>query len=116
MKKNALVKKKHKKSRAIGTSNLPRLYVFRSNQHIYAQLIDDRNGYTLLTVSSLDATIKSLLSSTASCYAAKKVGTLIAEKTLSKGIKSVVFDRGKYLYHGRVKTLADSARQVGLKF
>lgn len=116
MRKKIVVKGKRKKSKFLDTFKSPRLYVFRSNNHIYAQVIDNTTGYTLLTVSTLDSSIKALSSSRATCQSAQKVGELIAKKALGKGIKSVVFDRGKYLYHGRIKALADSARQEGLIF
>lgn len=103
--------KRHKKIRSVikGTSKRPRLFVFRSNQHIYASLIDDEKGKTLATVNDFgikgSKTEKSI-----------KVGELIAGKALESKIKEIVFDRGGYKYHGRVKALADSAREKGLKF
>lgn len=96
-----------------GSSQRPRLCVFRSLNHIYAQVIDDSSGSTLCTASTLE---KDYEKSGGNIEAAKHIGKLIAERTLSKGIHSVVFDRGGYLYHGRVKSLAESAREAGLKF
>jgi large subunit ribosomal protein L18 len=93
-----------------GTPERPRLNVFRSNKQIYAQIIDDKNSVTLAQASSLK------LENGANIEGAKEVGKLVAEKAVEKGIKKVVFDRGGYLYHGRVKALADAARQAGLEF
>ena len=93
-----------------------RLVVFRSNANIYAQLIDDNNGYTLLTVSTLDKEIKKSVSDNGgNIKAASVIGDAIAKKALDKGIKEVFFDRGGYIYHGRVKALAEAARKSGLK-
>ncbi len=96
-----------------GTSTRPRLSVFRSAKHIYAQVIDDVSGVTLASASSLD---KDFEGSGGNVEGAKKVGAMIAERATQKGISEVVFDRGGYLYHGRVQALADSARESGLKF
>lgn len=93
-----------------------RLSVFRSGKHIYAQLIDDSKGVTLAAASSLDAEIKGKLKSTSTVEAAKSVGELIAKKAQKANVKEVVFDRGGYLFHGRVKALADAAREHGLSF
>jgi len=93
-----------------------RLSVFRSSRHIYAQLIDDAGGRTLAAASTLDKGIKSDLKTGADTEAAKAVGKLIAERAKAAGIERVVFDRGGYLYHGRVKALADAAREGGLAF
>jgi large subunit ribosomal protein L18 len=93
-----------------------RLSVFRSSKHIYAQLIDDDRGTTITSASSLEATTRTTLKTGASVDAAKAVGKLIAERAQQKGIKDVIFDRGAYLYHGRVKALADAAREAGLNF
>jgi large subunit ribosomal protein L18 len=98
-----------------GTKDMPRMSVFRSNKQIYVQLIDDDQGMTLTSASSRDKEIAGKKDITKS-EQAKLVGKLIAEKSLSKGIKNVVFDRGGYLYHGRVKQLAEGAREGGLKF
>jgi large subunit ribosomal protein L18 len=94
----------------------PRLSVFRSGQHIYAQIIDDVAGATLAAASTIDKTLKAGLKSTSNVEAAKAVGKLIAERAVAKGIKEVAFDRGGYKYHGRVKALADAAREGGLSF
>ncbi|MFW6319522.1 MAG: 50S ribosomal protein L18, partial [Bacillota bacterium] len=93
-----------------GTPERPRLNVFRSNKQIYAQVIDDTNSVTLASASSLD------LENGANIEGAKTVGKLVAEKAVKQGVKKVVFDRGGYLYHGRVKALADAAREAGLEF
>ncbi|MGB6351266.1 MAG: 50S ribosomal protein L18 [Pseudolabrys sp.] len=101
---------------AAGTSGRARLSVFRSSKHIYAQLIDDVKGATLVTASSLEKTMREGAKTGANISAAKAVGKLIAERAKEKGIKDVVFDRGGYLYHGRIKALADAAREGGLNF
>lgn len=101
--------------RVKGTAERPRLAVYRSNNHIYAQVIDDYNHHTLASASTLDADLKSKGSS-ATKDASEKVGKLIAERSLSKGVKQVVFDRGGKLYHGRVAALAEAAREAGLDF
>jgi large subunit ribosomal protein L18 len=93
-----------------------RLSVFRSSKNIYAQIIDDRKGATLAAASSLDKDVRTALKTGANIDAAKAVGKLVAERARQKGIKEVVFDRGGYLYHGRVKALADAAREGGLSF
>lgn len=93
-----------------------RLSVFRSGKHIYAQLIDDSKGQTLASASSLDKEIKGKVKSTSTIEAAKTVGELIAKKAKDAKVKEVVFDRGGYLFHGRVKALADAAREAGLSF
>ncbi len=94
----------------------PRLSVFRSNKHIYAQIIDDRNGRTLAAASTLDRELKGKLEGGADREAAKTVGELVARRARSAGITDVIFDRGGYRYHGRVQALADAAREGGLKF
>jgi large subunit ribosomal protein L18 len=94
----------------------PRLSVFRSSKHIYAQVIDDTNGMTLVAASSIEKDMRGGLKTGASIDAAKAVGKLVAERAVAKGVKDVVFDRGGYLYHGRVKALADAAREGGLSF
>jgi large subunit ribosomal protein L18 len=94
----------------------PRLSVFRSSKHIYAQVIDDVNGKTLVAASSIEKGMRGELKTGADTNAAKAVGKLVAERALEKGVKEVVFDRGGYLYHGRVKALADAAREGGLSF
>lgn len=107
--------KRHKRVRAkiSGTPEIPRLDVFRSNTNIYAQVIDDVNGVTLVAASSVE---KDFEGSGANIEGAEKVGKLVAERAKAKGIENVCFDRGGYLYHGRVKALADGAREGGLNF
>lgn len=99
-----------------GTPERPRLAVFKSNNHIYAQVIDDIAGHTLASASTMEKSIASLLKLTSNKEAAVVVGNAVAKRALEKGITQVVFDRGGYLYHGKVKALADSAREVGLQF
>jgi len=99
-----------------GTPDRPRLSVYRSNQHIVAQVIDDVAQHTLVAASTLEPELKSSLNSTANCTASAKVGELVAKRALAKGITKVVFDRGGNLYHGRVKALAEAARNAGLEF
>jgi len=99
-----------------GTASTPRLCVFRSLNHIYAQVIDDSRGQTLVSASTLDAEIKSALDGKTKTAQSELVGSLIARRALSKGINQVAFDRGGFKYHGRVKALAEAARQGGLKF
>jgi large subunit ribosomal protein L18 len=94
----------------------PRLSVFRSSKHIYAQVIDDTDGATVASASSLEKDLRGSLKTGADKGAAKAVGKLVAERAAAKGVKEVVFDRGGYLYHGRVKALADAAREGGLSF
>ena len=96
-----------------GTAERPRLNVFRSKAHIYAQIIDDVTGNTLVAASTVE---KAFEGNGGNCDAAKKIGAVVAERALQKGIEEVVFDRGGYIYHGRVKALADGAREAGLKF
>ncbi len=98
------------------SSGRPRLSVFRSSKHIYAQIIDDTAGHTLVAASSLDKGLRDGLKTGADIEAAKAVGKLIAEKATAAGVTAVVFDRGAYIYHGRVKALADAAREAGLQF
>jgi len=94
----------------------PRLSVFRSSKQIYAQIIDDEKGVTLVSASSLEKNNREKLKTGANIDAAKEVGKLVAERAVAKGVKAVVFDRGGYMYHGRVKALADGAREGGLEF
>ena len=96
--------------------NRPRLSVFRSGKNIYAQVIDDRGGSTVAAASSLDKDLRASLKSGGDKGAAAAVGKLIAERAVAKGVNDVVFDRGPYLFHGRIKALADAAREAGLKF
>ncbi len=99
-----------------GTKERPRLSVYRSLNHIYAQIIDDRDGHTIVSVSSLGSPVKEAKQHKGNSKTAKEVGTLVAKRAQEKGIKSVVFDRGGYLFHGRVKALAEAAREGGLEF
>lgn len=104
------------RKKVLGTPERPRLSVFRSLRHIYAQVIDDTQGVTLVSASTLDPDLKGDLSTTGDSAAAERVGRLIGERALAKGITQVVFDRGGNQYHGRVKALADAAREAGLGF
>jgi large subunit ribosomal protein L18 len=110
--------RRHKRVRGKvdGSAERPRLAVFRSNEHIYAQVIDDTQHCTLAAASTLEADLKTKLSSGANCEASTEVGKLIAARSLAAGITKVVFDRGGNLYHGRIKALADAAREAGLEF
>lgn len=116
--KNANRLQRHKRVRRkiIGTTQRPRLCVFRSSNNIYAQIIDDANRVTLTAASSLDAEVKGAVNHGGNKEAAKMVGAMIAKRAIEKGITEVVFDRGGYLYHGRVQVLAEAAREAGLKF
>ena len=109
-------KKRIRKKGILGTSQKPRLSVYRSLNHIYVQAIDDSRGRTIVTASSLDGEVKEKAKKTGNKEAAKLVGELVARKCRQKGIERVVFDRSGYLYHGRVKALAEAARAAGLKF
>jgi len=113
-KRNEIRQRIHRRIREklAGTGERPRLNVYRSLNHIYAQVVDDQNGETLVSASTLELKAKT----GGNVAAAKEIGKAIAEKAVAKGIKQVVFDRGGYLYHGRVKALADAAREAGLKF
>ena len=115
--RNAIRQRKHRRVRKhlSGTLERPRLCVFRSNSHIYAQLIDDVNGKTIAAASSLDPAIRGEVSG-CNVQSAAAVGKLIAERALEKGVDTVVFDRGGYIFHGRVASLANAAREAGLKF
>ena len=104
------------RKRVFGTAECPRLNVFRSLNHIYAQVIDDERGLTLVSASTLDAKVKSQLAEKNKTEQAKLVGKLVAERALEAGISQVVFDRGGFKYHGRVKSLADASREAGLQF
>ena len=114
--KSRLRRHKRIRKKIFGTSERPRLFVFRSLRHIYAHLIDDTQGKTLLTVSTLSPELKAELKTGGNIEAARKVGKLLGEKAKEKGITKVVFDRGGYKYHGKVKALADAAREAGLEF
>lgn len=99
-----------------GTAQKPRLAVFRSNKHMYAQLIDDASSCTLVAASTMEGDVASKLEHTSTVEAAKAVGEAIAKKAVEKGITEAVFDRGGFVYHGKIKALADAAREAGLKF
>ena len=102
--------------RVVGTSGRPRLNVYRSDKHIYAQVIDDTVGHTLASASTVDLELKAAVTGKNKTEQAKLVGRAVAERAIDAGIKMVVFDRGGYVYHGRVKALADAAREAGLEF
>ena len=110
--------KKHNRmrNRFAGTAERPRLSVFRSNNHMYAQIIDDTVGNTLVAASTLDKDVKAELKKTNDFEAAAYLGTVIAKKALEKGINTVVFDRGGFIYQGKVQALAEAAREAGLEF
>ena len=110
--------KKHNRMRnhLAGTAQRPRLAVFRSNNHMYAQIIDDSVGHTLVSASTLQKEVKAELEKTNDVAAAAYLGKVIAERALEKGIKEVVFDRGGFIYQGKVKALAEAAREAGLEF
>lgn len=116
--KNLARKRRHFRVRkkVFGTAERPRLNVFRSNKHIYAQLIDDTKGVTLVAASTVDPELREQVEHGGNIDAAQKVGQLVAKRALENGFKSVVFDRGGYLYHGRIQALADAAREAGLEF
>ncbi|MGB9620317.1 MAG: 50S ribosomal protein L18 [Armatimonadota bacterium] len=116
--KELLRQRRHRRVRkkVFGTPDKPRLNVFRSLCNIYAQIIDDTRGHTLVSASTLDAELKSALKTGGNIEAAREVGKLVGQRALAKGIEAVVFDRGGYKYHGRVAALADGAREAGLKF
>ena len=99
-----------------GTKNRPRLCIFRSNKHIYAQVIDDINHKTIITSSSLSKNLKNLIKSSKNCEAAEIVGKDIGNKLKEKGIDMIIFDRGNKLYHGRIKALAEATRVIGIQF
>ena len=109
---------KHRRirNRLSGTSQKPRLSVFRSNNHMYAQIIDDTVGNTLVAASTVEKEVKAELEKTNNVDAAAYLGTVIAKRAIEKGIDTVVFDRGGFLYHGKIAALADAAREAGLKF
>ena len=116
--RSAIRVKKHMKlrNRFSGTAECPRLAVFRSNNHMYAQIIDDTVGNTLVAASTLEKEVKANLEKTNNVEAAAYLGKVVAERALEKGIKDVVFDRGGFIYHGKVQALADAAREAGLNF
>lgn len=111
-------KRRHRRVRktVVGTPEHPRLNVFRSLKHIYAQVIDDSQGHTLVAASTLDRALLRQLDGLSKTERARRVGALVAERALAKGVKQVVFDRGGYKHHGRVRALADAAREAGLEF
>ena len=111
-------KERHKRVRKKikGTAEKPRLAVFKSSAHIYAQIIDDVKAHTIVSASTFDSAFKSKMSSTGNVAAAKLVGQILAEKARDKGVKEIVFDRGGFIYHGRIKALAETVREAGLKF
>ena len=111
-------RKKHMRvrNRLSGTAERPRLSVFRSNNHMYAQIIDDTVGNTLAAASTVEKDVKAELEKTNNIEAASYLGKVIAKRALDKGIEEVVFDRGGFLYHGKIQALADAAREAGLKF
>jgi large subunit ribosomal protein L18 len=102
--------------RMTGSSDRPRLCIYRSNKHIYAQIVDDSQAHTLVSASSLDSELTDKLKKTWNIDSAEAVGELVAKRAIKKGIQSVVFDRGGYIYHGRVAAVADAARKSGLEF
>lgn len=116
--KNLSRKRRHFRVRkkVFGTAVRPRLNVYRSNNNIYAQLIDDSTGVTLVSASTLDPELKGQVGHGGNIESAQKVGALVAKRAVDKGFKVVVFDRGGYLYHGRIQALADAAREAGLEF
>ncbi|MCR4672211.1 MAG: 50S ribosomal protein L18 [Lachnospiraceae bacterium] len=116
--RSAVRAKKHKRMRShiAGTANRPRLAVYRSNKHIYAQIIDDEAGNTLVSASTMEKAVADGLEYTDTVEAAAAVGTAVAKKALEKGISEVVFDRGGFIYQGKIASLADAAREAGLKF
>jgi large subunit ribosomal protein L18 len=111
-----VIRHRRLRKRISGTGEHPRLAVFRSLNHIYAQLIDDTKGHTIASASTTEKSVIETLKSTSDRESAKAIGKLIAERALAQGIKEVVFDRGGHMYSGRVKALADAAREAGLKF
>ncbi len=111
-----LKRKKRIRKNIVGTPQRPRLCVFRSAKHIYAQVIDDTRGQTLASASSLEKTVKASPDTGNKKITANMVGKLVAERALDKGVKQIVFDRNGFLYHGRVKAVSDGARETGLDF
>ena len=116
--RQALERRKARVRRALrdAANGRPRLSVFRSSKHIYAQVIDDAKGVTIAAASTLDKDLRASLKTGADTEAAKAIGKILAERAVAKGVTDVLFDRGGYLYHGRVKALADAARESGLNF
>jgi large subunit ribosomal protein L18 len=114
--KKTLKKRDVRRGSIKGTKEIPRLSVFRSNTHFYAQIIDDSNFSTLVSCSTLDIELRELINNSKTCLAAALVGQKLTERCLQKNIKKIIFDRGPYIYHGRVKAFAESARKNGLEF
>jgi len=116
--RNDMRKRRHVRVRrqVSGTADRPRLNVFRSLDHIYAQIVDDVQGRTLASASTVDVALRNELASLSKVEQAKRVGTALAQRAQAAGVKQVVFDRGGYRYHGRVKALADASREAGLEF
>jgi len=115
-KKARLKRKKRIRKHLVGTQQRPRLNVFRSSKHIYAQIIDDKQGHTLVAASSLEKVVKEQPEFENKVAAAGFIGKLIGERAIKKGLKKVVFDRGGFLFHGRIKAVSDGAREAGLDF
>jgi len=115
-KKARLKRKKRIRKKLFGTQQRPRLSVFRSSKHIYAQVIDDTHGHTLTTASSMEKVVKEQPKFDNKIAVANFVGKLLGERTIEKGVNKVVFDRNGFLYHGRVKAVSDGAREAGLEF
>ncbi|RKY29289.1 MAG: 50S ribosomal protein L18 [Planctomycetota bacterium] len=111
-----LRRRRHVRRKVIGTESRPRLTVFRSGRHIYCQMINDHEGRTLVSASSTEKEFRTVRQNCATAEAAAEIGKLVASRALKKGISAAVFDRGPYKYHGRVKALAEGAREAGLKF
>ena len=111
-----LKRKKRIRKKLVGTANRPRLCVFRSAKHIYAQLVDDSLGQTLVAASSMEKVVREVPETKNKVIAANTVGKIIGQRALEKGVKQVVFDRNGFLYHGRIKAVSEGAREAGLKF
>ena len=117
LKRKARIKRKKRiRKRVFGTTDRPRLSVFRSKRHIYAQLIDDSSGHTMAAASSVEKIVKDNPENENNISAATRIGQLIAERAIEKGVKKIVFDRNGFLYHGRIKAVSDGAREAGLEF
>ncbi len=114
--KDRLKRKRRVRKKVSGVPERPRLCIFRSSRHIYAQIIDDLEGRTLVSASTLDRELRDMAKVDGKVAKASEVGKLVAKRALAKGIKKVVFDRGGFLYHGRVKAVANGAREIGLEF
>ena len=115
-KKNKNLKRQSRRGKMKGTSERPRLSVYRSNENIYAQIIDDTNSQTLISCSTLDRSMTLAISTGRTCEASRLLGEKLAELSLKKNITKIIFDRSSYLYHGRIQALADGARAAGLQF